>query len=337
LIYDVILFPKSYYNRGRGLPFPNVTLKQIDNSTIYSILAICGIAIYAIFHINFLVRRNTKSDSKNAQEHKSWQGFLIAFTLLALIMYLKGFIRIGLGELYLSIVPALLLLVVLFEHRSEFVPAIRLSIVFLTALFFFSAAWCSLREVRDLYVQHSSLLGEILSSTKGTMPPLEREWCKSQNPITKGICFLPDDDHIHTIEFINGHTKSGQQLFVGLNRHDKIFANDNLIYFATQRLPATKWSQFEPDLQNQYGIQVEIIRDLQTHLPPYIVRDAEFDQGHEPNDSDKSSGVTLLDDYLSSNYQQVKAFGEMSVWQQKDTPPEEKARFNLLKCRSRPQ
>jgi hypothetical protein len=34
----------------------------------------------------------------------------------------------------------------------------------------------------------------------------------------------------------------------------------------------------------------------------------------EPNDSSKSSGVTLLDDYIHSKYQLVQTFGLESVW-----------------------
>ena len=315
LIYDIFLFPSKYYYRGRALPFPPVTLKQIDNSTIYSIVAICGLSIYVLLRDHFITRSNGTASRQNAPKQRSWQGFLIAFTLLTLAMYFKGFVRISLIQLYLSIIPALLVLAVLFEHKAEFVPAIRISIVCLAALFAFSAAWCSLRKVRDMYVQHASLLEEVLSFPGKTSSPLERNWCKTPNPLTRGICFLPDDDHIQTIESIDAHTQPGQQLFVGLTRHDKIYANDNLIYFATQRLPATGWSQFEPDLQNQYGIQVEMVHELQTNHPPYIVLDSEFDQSHEPNDSDKSSGVTLLDDYLRNKYQQVQTFGSLSIWQ----------------------
>lgn len=319
LIYDIFLFPSKYYYRGRALPFPPVTLKQIDNSTIYSILVICVIAIYVLLRQHFLARSGDRPNHQETPKQRSWQGFLIAFTLLTLAMYFKGFVRISLIQLYLSIIPALLVLAILFEHKAEFVPAIRVSIVCLAALFVFSAAWCSLRKMRDMYVQHSSLLGEVLSPPGKMLSPLEMNWCKIANPLTRGICFLPDDDHIQTIEFIDAHTQPGQPLFVGLTRHDKIYANDNLIYFATQRLPATGWSQFEPDLQNQYGIQVEMVHELKTNIPPYIVRDSEFDQSHEPNDSDKSSGVTLLDDFLRNQYQQVQAFGSLSIWQLRNT------------------
>jgi hypothetical protein len=145
------------------------------------------------------------------------------------------------------------------------------------------------------------------------------EWCKTTGPLTAGICFFPDDSRIQTIEFIASHTIPGQRLFVGVTSHDRIFQADNLIYFATQRLPATKWSEFDPNLQNRYDVQVEIVHELDSTAPPYIVRDSEFDSVREPNDSSKSSGVTLLDEYLRGEYQHIETFGKMSVWKRKRT------------------
>ncbi len=72
---------------------------------------------------------------------------------------------------------------------------------------------------------------------------------------TRGLCFLPEDYRIQAIEFIQSHTRPDQTLFVGVTRHDKIVANDNLTYFATHRLPATRWSHFDPDLQTSAEIQ----------------------------------------------------------------------------------
>jgi hypothetical protein len=51
------------------------------------------------------------------------------------------------------------------------------------------------------------------------------------------------------------------------------------------------------------------------NAPPYIVLDSEFDSMREPNDSSKSTGVTLLDEYLRKKYRRAETFGEMSVWQ----------------------
>jgi hypothetical protein len=113
------------------------------------------------------------------------------------------------------------------------------------------------------------------------------------------------------------HTRPGQPLYAGLSHHDRVVANDNLIYFATQRLPATHWSHFDPDLQNRLDIQTQMVAELEQKGPPYIVLDSEFELSREPNDSAKSSGVTLLDNYIHDKYQPSESFGTMSIWQRK--------------------
>ena len=102
---------------------------------------------------------------------------------------------------------------------------------------------------------------------------------------------------------------------MGLAKHDRIFVNDNLIYFASQRLPATHWSHFDPGLQNRYDIQAEMVHELQVNSPPYVVLDSEFDKMQEPNDSSRSTGVTLLDEYIHRAYQRTQDFGDISIWQ----------------------
>ena len=66
-------------------------------------------------------------------------------------------------------------------------------------------------------------------------------------------------------------------------------------------------------LQNREDIQREMVRELDASRAPYAILDAEFDGIREPNDSARSSGVTILDDYLARNYRQVEKFGEMSI------------------------
>jgi hypothetical protein len=154
---------------------------------------------------------------------------------------------------------------------------------------------------------------------RGTLPEMQTTWCKIENPATKGLCFFPDNDHIQTIEFFRSHMRPDQKLFVGLTRSDIVFANDNLIYFASQRLPATKWSHFDPYLQNTYEIQTQMIQEFEADTPPFMVLDSEFDSVQEPNDSSKRTGVTLLDEYIRSKYQHVETFGEMSIWRRINT------------------
>ena len=148
-----------------------------------------------------------------------------------------------------------------------------------------------------------------------------RSWCSEKTPITRGLCFLMDEDHIQTVEFLIQHTRPEDTLYVGLPQHDRILINDNMTYFATQRLPATKWSHFDPFLQNSVATQQSMIADLERNKPPYVVLDSQFDALHEPNGSSVHTGVHLLDNYIAQNYRWVETFGKMSVLQRSGPEP----------------
>jgi hypothetical protein len=218
-------------------------------------------------------------------------------------------------QMYLAIIPSLLLAAALFQQRFTFSRSLRIFIMFVVSLSLLSPVWCSLRELRDMYKQQSSLAERVWASARGTTSATRTKWCSIGNAATRGLCFLPEDDRIQTIEFIDNHTRADQTLFVGVTHHDRIFANDNLIYFASQRLPATRWSEFDADLENRYDVQTQIVQEIEINAPPYVVLDSEFDRVHEPNDSSRSSGVTLLDEYLHKHYQYTQTSGQMSIWQ----------------------
>jgi hypothetical protein len=319
LIHDVVLFPSKYYHRARNLPFPAVTLKGFDNFAVYLPIALVGISLYAVV-AGFLRIRDHEGSAQSKSEEQQRYGFLVAFGLLTFVMYFKGFVRVAIVQMYLAIIPSLLLAAALFQQRFTFRRPVRISIMFVVWLSLLSPAWCSLRAIRDLYVEHCSLPESICSAARRTTRAITTTWCKTRNSATRGLCFLPEDDRIQAVEFIDSHTRPDQKIFVGVTHHDKIFANDNLIYFASHRLPATRWSHFDPDLQNRYDIQAQIVQELEVNTPPYVVLDSEFDQVHEPNDSSRSSGVTLLDEYLHKNYQYTQTFGRMSIWRRIPAP-----------------
>lgn len=318
-VHDMILYPSQYYHRGRNLPFPGITLKHLDNLIIYGVIVLIGLALSVATVRLLRMRPNSEHRFRFPTKEADRYGCSIAFGLLAMGMYFKGLVRTTPIHLALAIIPSAVLLAVFIEQRPTFPRVVRVAVMGLVVLFFSSAVWSVLREAKNLRAQHSSLLENLWMSARPAAQQLQTEdWCRTKNPLTKGICFLPDYDRIRTIEFITNHVNADQKLFVGLTRHDTIYENDNLIYFATQRLPVTHWSHFDPGLQNRLDIQEEMIRELSLTVPEYIVRDSEFDSVHEPNDSAKSSGVMLFDDYLRLNYQPIQDFGIMSVWQRRN-------------------
>ena len=316
-MHDIILYPGKYYNHARGIPFPAVSLSHLDNLEIYLLIAVISFSIYASIVSYRRIRSHCDPSRHSDSSEREWFGFFVTFTLLVLAMYCKAFVRITVIHLFLAIIPSLLLLSGLLERREIFPLPVRIAIAFLIAVSLLPASSSSL----SMHWENPSVESQIVASIHGKKAPeLEAEWCKSAGALTKTLCFLPDDDRIRTIEFIDSHTTQDQKVFLGVPRHDRIYANDNLTYFAAQRLPATKWSHFDPDLQNRYDIQAEIIRELGTTAPPYIVLDSEFETIYEPNDSSRSSGVTLLDDYIHSKYQHLKTYGALDIWQRTSTP-----------------
>jgi hypothetical protein len=75
------------------------------------------------------------------------------------------------------------------------------------------------------------------------------------------------------------------------------------------RRPATKWYHFDPGLQTSKSIQELMISDLQQSRPKYVV----LEGSREPNESVKSSGVKLLDEFIDDHYSRVATFGSLTV------------------------
>ena len=320
LIRDVIGYPSKYYYRGRNLPFPGVHIHTVENLGLYLPIVIAAISLY-VFAFRYL--RATGDDASTSQDtlqRRGWYGFLVTFGLLTVAMYFKGFVRVALIQMYLAIIPSLLLVAVLFEHRSSFPRFARIAILSLTGLSLLAAASLAFRESKNLYLSHVSVAEYILSAVRRVTPQTEAAWCRSTTAVTRGFCFLPEEDRIDTIEFIRSRTKPDQPIYVGLIEHQKVFAGDNILYFATQRLPATKWSELDPDLESRSDVQAQMVHELEMNAAPYVVLDSEFEQMNEPNDSSRSSGVTLLDDYIRSKYEQIETFGILSVWKRRSKP-----------------
>jgi hypothetical protein len=310
LLHDSVLFLGKNYHRIRNLPFPPIDLKRLENLSVYLPIAIACLSLYILVKSFSRAGGHATSSAESMRRDNAWRGFLITFGLLLVVMYLKGLVRVSPGQMHLAVIPSLLLIGGLFHQRLTFSRPVRIAIDSLMLLSFVAAAWSSLHEISMEHAEHLSVAEWVFSSAQDST---QKAWCKIPGPLTKGFCFLPEDDRIHAIEFISSHTRPGDPLYSGLKHHDRIFANDNLIYFATQRLPATHWSQLDPGLETSYDTQTQMIDELERNAPPYIVLDSEFDLSREPNDSAKSSGVMLLDDYIRDKYQPVKTFGIMSI------------------------
>jgi len=126
-------------------------------------------------------------------------------------------------------------------------------------------------------------------------------------------CFEIKSADAETIRYVQQRTAPSDLVFVGLSRHDKIFINDVLLYFAMNRKPATRWYHYDPGLQTTEPIQRKMVRELQQAKPKLIVIEDIWADWREPNESAIPSGVTVLDDYIKSAFEPVATFGANTI------------------------
>lgn len=126
-------------------------------------------------------------------------------------------------------------------------------------------------------------------------------------------CFGIEPASAQVLDFLAAHRHAGDTLYVGAGRHDKLLINNIELYVLSDLPPATRWADLHPGVQTSAPIQREMIAGFERRPPAFVVRNTTWDGVEEPNASARSSGVTLLDDYLRAHYRTVFSAGTLSV------------------------
>ncbi len=123
----------------------------------------------------------------------------------------------------------------------------------------------------------------------------------------KGIFGFPHFTHYETvIATVQSITRPDEPVFVGNVFHDRIFVNDVMFYYLLDRPVPTRYHELHPGLADTPEVQREIIEELESLPVRYVVLWYAPEHFHtEPNDSMKSTGVTLLDTYIRETYQRI--------------------------------
>ena len=124
-----------------------------------------------------------------------------------------------------------------------------------------------------------------------------------------------DQDQEDAVRYVQQKVPEGQAIFVGNAQHHEVFVNDALFYFLADRRPGSRYHHFDPGVITTATAQQEVVRDLERNRVNYVVLCSNpvmaRGLGSEiPSDS----GVTLLDDFLRSEYRNVRTFGYYSIW-----------------------
>jgi hypothetical protein len=133
-------------------------------------------------------------------------------------------------------------------------------------------------------------------------------------------CLALDEDRVAVARFLLDNRNGDARLYVGAGRHDKLFAGDVVLYFAAEGEAATRWHDLHPGVQTRPEIQREMVREMESNAPRFIVVDTTWDDIVEPNASASSSGVVLLDEFIRRDYSPVFRSGAIAVLARRERP-----------------
>jgi hypothetical protein len=304
---DIIDYGLNIYPEARALPFPNFSALLSDPAQfgVYLPPIIVILALPLVLH-DYAVKKCENTVS-----------FALLFSLLSLVLYYKGFVRVSITQMIFAIVPALVLFAYLIENYRSSRSWLRVTLI-VTMLVIISTSTIAVvnqlapfqydprRYVLGLVEQRIGLLRQV---------PRLSDRCIAWSGMRYALL---RPSYLLVARYINRHTDQRERILVGLDRHDKIFINPMSLYYAADRLPGTRWSQYDPGIQNSREIQGEMIEDLLQNDVRYVVRDASFDNKNEPNDSAMSTGVHLLDNFIAEKYRPIAQSGSVRIWLRKD-------------------
>jgi hypothetical protein len=279
-----------YYTRMRSLPFPSLTALSSApaEAMVYFPPAAVALAVAAAL----------RGGSARAA---GW--FVPAFAAVCVALYLKGWVRMSGIHVSGAIIAGSILLPMIWKSTER--APLRTALVVICAALAAVPTFFALMATLRIAAANLPFVAAFLA--RGTAS------CASPVDLQPVACIAVDEPRAAVIRFIVRHLPGDQRLLAGTARHDKIYINDNLIYFATQRLPATHWHHYDPGLQTRADIQNAMVDELERQAIRYVVLTPEWDNVMEPNASALSSGVTILDDYLRRHYETVQQYGPISI------------------------
>jgi hypothetical protein len=319
MFFDVVQFPAHNYAATRSLPFP-LPLRgrrpfwETEYIVYFPLVMLVGVLIAAIPY-NPSRRSLAPRFLTGGEETRRGMWELVLLGAVTLGLFGKGVVRVGAAHMSLAVIPAMLILAGLLSANarrrvpigfSVFLGAALLVCVKLTATAYDMASGRLDSNVSRLMWQNES--------DKPPKDAQERgDSCRPLAGLERVACFYLGADQEAAVHYIQENTATSDSIFVGTLQHERIFINNVGFYFIAARRPATKWYHFDPGLQTTAVIQRLMIADLLRAQPKYIVLDSQWDRWREPNESAKSSGVRLLDEFIAHNYERAAKFGSLTI------------------------
>jgi Dolichyl-phosphate-mannose-protein mannosyltransferase len=118
------------------------------------------------------------------------------------------------------------------------------------------------------------------------------------------------------VRYVRARVPPGAPVFVANPRYDLVNAGDPLLYVLLDRPNPTRYDVMQPGVVTSPGVQREMVSELTRAAPRIVVRwlSPLADQV-QPDGAGRSSGVHILDRYLTAHYLPVRRFGDYLVLQ----------------------
>lgn len=132
-------------------------------------------------------------------------------------------------------------------------------------------------------------------------------------PALGGVRTTSDDAHAleELAAAVAERSRPGDFLLSAPPRYDRVRVGDTLLYIALNRRNPTRYDVVQPGVVTTAKVQREMAADLERTRTPLVVRWlAPAATMTEDNGSGRSSGVTLLDDYINQHYAPAGRFGD---------------------------
>jgi len=156
---------------------------------------------------------------------------------------------------------------------------------------------------------------------------LDRRWLELRAdraelrlPVADGVRVAKSqrDPLEQTVHWVQDHTGPGEPIYVATKRADLVTAGAPLLYVLADRPNPTRYDIAAPGVVTSAPVQQEIVDDLDRYGVRTVIRwTAPESAAHEPNRAGRSSGVTLLDDYLARMYRRAARYGDYVLLQRR--------------------
>jgi hypothetical protein len=114
-----------------------------------------------------------------------------------------------------------------------------------------------------------------------------------------------------TVNWVRAHTRPREPIYVATKRSDLVTSGAPILYVLADRPNPTRYDIAAPGVITSAPVQDEIVSDLEANRVRTVIRWTDpLSAAHEPNRAGESTGVTILDAYLASNYRRVARYGD---------------------------